>query len=54
MSVLRNQEVLYEREQPFGGEQLTQDIVRAYGLSSEEAETKKRSGDLPDDYGRVC
>jgi type IV pilus assembly protein PilM len=50
VSVLLNGQVLYEREQPFGGSQLTQDIVRAYGLSQEEAETKKKSGDLPEDY----
>ena len=51
MQVLRNQEVLYDRDQAFGGAQLTQLIVRQYGFSSEEAEAKKRSGDLPDDYG---
>ena len=50
MQVLRNQEVLYDRDQAFGGAQLTQLIVRQYGFSSEEAETKKRSGDLPEDY----
>jgi type IV pilus assembly protein PilM len=51
MQVLRNQEVLYDRDQAFGGAQLTQLIVRQYGFSAEEAEAKKRSGDLPDDYG---
>ncbi len=50
VSVLQNGETVYEREQPFGGVQLTQDIVRAYGLSFEEAETRKKSGDLPDNY----
>lgn len=50
MQVIRNDEVLYERDQAFGGAQLTQLIVRQYGFSSEEAESKKRSGDLPDDY----
>jgi type IV pilus assembly protein PilM len=50
VSVLQNGETIYEREQPFGGNQLTQDIVRAYGLSFEEAETRKKSGDLPDNY----
>lgn len=52
ISVLLDGETIYEREQPFGGGQLTQDIVRAYGLSHEEAETKKRSGDLPEGYER--
>ena len=50
MQVIKNDEVLYERDQAFGGAQLTQLIVRQYGFTSEEAETKKRSGDLPDDY----
>lgn len=50
MQVIKNHEVLYEREQAFGGAQLTQLIVRQYGFSPEEAETKKRSGDLPEDY----
>ena len=50
MQVLRNDEVLYDRDQAFGGSQLTQLIVRKYGFSQEEAESKKRSGDLPEDY----
>lgn len=50
MQVIKNDEVLYERDQAFGGAQLTQLIVRQYGFTSEEAETKKRSGDLPEDY----
>ncbi len=50
MQVLRNQDVLYDRDQAFGGAQLTQLIVRQYGFSAEEAETKKCSGELPDDY----
>ncbi|WP_296945432.1 pilus assembly protein PilM [uncultured Massilia sp.] len=48
VSVLQNGDTIYEREQPFGGIQLTQDIVRAFGLSFEEAEARKRAGDLPD------
>jgi type IV pilus assembly protein PilM len=50
MQVMRNDDVLYERDQAFGGAQLTQLIVRQYGFSADEAEAKKRSGDLPDDY----
>ncbi|WP_447123543.1 pilus assembly protein PilM [Glaciimonas sp. GG7] len=50
VSALLNGQLIYEREQPFGGHQLTQDIVRAYGLSYEEAEAKKRSGGLPESY----
>lgn len=50
MQVIRNEEVLYDRDQAFGGAQLTQLIVRQYGFSPEEAESKKRSGELPEDY----
>ncbi len=50
MQVIKNDDVLYDRDQAFGGAQLTQLIVRQYGFSPEEAETKKRNGDLPDDY----
>ncbi|MGG7606352.1 pilus assembly protein PilM [Massilia sp. BKSP1R2A-1] len=50
VSVLQNGETIYEREQPFGGNALTQDIVRAYGLSFEEAESRKKAGDLPENY----
>jgi type IV pilus assembly protein PilM len=41
---------VYEREQPFGGNALTQDIVRSYGLAFDEAEARKKTGDLPDTY----
>jgi len=50
MQVIRNDDVLYERDQAFGGAQLTQLIVRQYGFSADEAEAKKRSGELPEDY----
>jgi len=50
MQVIKNDDVLYDRDQAFGGAQLTQLIVRQYGFSPEEAETKKRNGDLPEDY----
>lgn len=50
MQVIRNDELLYERDQAFGGAQLTQLIVRQYGFTQDEAEAKKRSGELPPDY----
>ena len=50
VSMLLDGQPIYEREQPFGGNQLTQDIVRAYGLSYDEAEAKKKAEDLPDGY----
>ena len=53
LKVLRDDEMLYDRDQAFGGSQLTQLISRQYGFSFEEAETKKLAGDLPDDYDSV-
>jgi len=50
VSVIRNDQSVYTREQAFGGNQLTQDIVARYGMSPEEAESAKRSGGLPDDF----
>jgi type IV pilus assembly protein PilM len=50
LKVLRDDDLLYDRDQAFGGAQLTQLISRQYGLSFEEAEAKKLAGDLPDDY----
>lgn len=53
MQVIRDDELLYERDQAFGGAQLTQMIMRQYGFSLEEAESKKRDSALPEDYGTV-
>jgi type IV pilus assembly protein PilM len=50
ISMLQDGLAIYEREQSFGGNQLTQDIVRAYGLSFDEAEMRKKSGDLSEKY----
>ena len=50
VAVLRNEQSIYTREQAFGGNQLTQDIVSRYGMAPEEAESAKRSGELPDDF----
>jgi type IV pilus assembly protein PilM len=50
VTVMHDGEAIYEREQPFGGQQPTGDIARTYGIPAEEAELKKRSGDLPANY----
>ena len=50
LKVLREGEMLYDRDQAFGGSQLTTLISRQYGFSFEEAEIKKLAGELPDDY----
>jgi len=48
--VLQNHTTIYTREQVFGGQQLTEEIQRRYGLSYEEAGLAKRNGNLPDGY----
>lgn len=50
LQVVRNHELLFEREQSYGGAQLTQMLAKHYGMSQEEAELKKRTGDLPADH----
>ena len=50
LSVLRNQRTIYSREQVFGGKQLTDEIMRRYGLTYEEAGRAKRKGGLPESY----
>lgn len=50
VTILRNDQQIYAREQAFGGNQLTQDIMRHYGMSYEEAEAGKRTGSLPENY----
>lgn len=50
LNVLRDEQIIYTREQLFGGKQLTEDVQRRYGLSFDEASRSKREGSLPDDY----
>ncbi|MFT6102424.1 MAG: type IV pilus assembly protein PilM [Candidatus Endobugula sp.] len=50
LSVLKDGKTVYSREQLFGGNNLTDEIQRRYGLSQEEAEQAKIHGGLPDDY----
>ncbi len=50
LNVLRNQRGIYSREQVFGGKQLTDEVMRRYGLSYEEAGLAKRQGGLPESY----
>lgn len=48
--VLHDLQTVYTRDQSFGGRQLTEDIMRFYGMSYEEAGKAKRLGNLPDNY----
>lgn len=50
LNILHNNQSVYIRDQNFGGNQLTQEIQRRYGLSAEEAELAKRQGGLPETY----
>jgi type IV pilus assembly protein PilM len=50
VTMMKNDQPVYTREQAFGGAQLTQDIVRTYGMSFEEAEAAKRTHTLPENY----
>jgi type IV pilus assembly protein PilM len=50
LSILRNGRSLYSREQMFGGKQLTDEVMRRYGLSYEDAALAKRQGGLPESY----
>ncbi|BAZ92473.1 pilus assembly protein PilM [Thiohalobacter sp. COW1] len=50
LNVLHDLKIIYTRDQVFGGKQLTEEIMRRYGLSYEEAGMAKRQGGLPDNY----
>ena len=50
LNVLRGQRSIYTREQVFGGKQLTDEVMRRYGLSYDEAGLAKRQGGLPESY----
>ena len=49
-SVLRDLRVVYTRDFSFGGQQLTEEIMRTYGLSMEDAGRAKKEGGLPSNY----
>jgi type IV pilus assembly protein PilM len=49
-SVLRNLKIVYTRDFAFGGQQLTEEIMRTYGLTMEEAGRAKKEGGLPGNY----
>ena len=49
-SVLEDLRVIYTRDFNFGGQQLTEEIMRIYGLSLEDAGRAKKEGGLPSNY----
>ena len=50
LNVLRGGRSIYTRENVFGGKQLTDEVMRRYGLTYEEAGQAKRQGGLPETY----
>jgi type IV pilus assembly protein PilM len=50
LNVMHNLKSIYTRDTVFGGKQLTEEIMRRYGLSYEEAGMAKRQGGLPESY----
>ena len=50
LNVVENNQLIYTREQSFGGKQLTEEIMRRYGLAYDEAGRLKKDGGLPDNY----
>jgi type IV pilus assembly protein PilM len=49
-SVLQDLKVVYTRDFNFGGQQLTEEIMRTYGLSMADAGRAKKQGGLPSNY----
>ncbi|GAB4393150.1 MAG: pilus assembly protein PilM [Gammaproteobacteria bacterium] len=50
LTVLHNLRSIFTREELFGGDQLTRDIMRHYGLNAQEANLAKKRATLPEDY----
>ncbi len=50
MNILGNLQIIFTREELFGGRSLTEEIQHRYGLSYEEANVAKRESTLPEDY----
>jgi len=50
VSIFQGEGLLYSRQQPAGGNQLTNDIASHFGMEFEQAEIAKLEGNLGDDY----
>jgi len=51
--ILQGNQTVFSREQGFGCDQLTLRIAEAYGLSREQAERAKRSGQVAEDFAET-
>ncbi len=50
LNIMQNSTMIYTREQPFGGKQLTEEIMYQYDLTYEEADLAQKEGGLPSNY----
>jgi type IV pilus assembly protein PilM len=50
VTILHNLQTVYTRDQAFGGKQLTEDIMRHYAMSFDDAYKALRNGSLPETY----
>jgi type IV pilus assembly protein PilM len=50
VTILHNLQTVYTREQPFGGKQLTEDIMRHFAMSFDDAYKNLKNGTLPETY----
>ncbi len=50
LNVILNGKTIYTREQMFGGNQLSEEVQRRFGLSAAEAEVAMKRGGLPEEY----
>ena len=50
LNVILAGRTIYTREQMFGGNALSEEVQRCFGLSAVAAETAMKRGDLPDEY----
>jgi type IV pilus assembly protein PilM len=51
ISMLKDGQQIYVREQQVGGNQLTQEVSRHFNIGIDEAESAKKTGNLPESYG---
>ena len=50
LNVILDGRTIYTREQMFGGNQLSEEVQRRFGISATEAESAMKRGGLPDEY----
>lgn len=50
LNVILAGKTIYTREQMFGGNQLSEEVQKRFGLSAAEAENAMKRGDLPEEY----